>query len=176
MGRWIFGSEQLAAAWPRASSRSFLLMSGACFFKSFLAMCSLSLCNFEGKVHLYLDPNGVGERQEITKGAIFGENHFRQASINRIFTEDDSFQVGGRSHDGHCWWGCTMRRAMHYRSALMEALGMNVLLSWGSHSEIPDVGPRFWAVKCWRLEPLTVWIKFRTGSLWRLITAIENSV
>ena len=29
MGRWIFGSEQIAAAWPRATSRSFLLMSGA---------------------------------------------------------------------------------------------------------------------------------------------------
>eukprot|EP00439_Symbiodinium_sp_Y106_P084102 s2122_g24.t3 len=57
MGRWIFGSEQIAAAWPRATSRSFLLMSG--------------------KVHLYVDPNGVGERQELTKGAIFGENHFR---------------------------------------------------------------------------------------------------
>ena len=30
-------------------------------------------------MNLYLDPNGVGERHEITKGAIFGESHFRLA-------------------------------------------------------------------------------------------------
>ncbi|CAJ1461890.1 unnamed protein product, partial [Effrenium voratum] len=56
VGRWLFGSEQLAAAWPRGS-RSFLLMAG--------------------KINLYVDSNGVGERQEINKGAIFGERHFR---------------------------------------------------------------------------------------------------
>eukprot|EP00913_Durusdinium_trenchii_P030171 g28270.t1 len=30
-----------------------------------------------GKINLFLDPNGVGERQEIGRGAIFGEKHFR---------------------------------------------------------------------------------------------------
>ncbi|CAK9113112.1 Uncharacterized protein SCF082_LOCUS52440 [Durusdinium trenchii] len=56
VGRWLFGCDQLAAAWPKGS-RSFLLMAG--------------------KINLFLDPNGVGERQEIGRGAIFGEKHFR---------------------------------------------------------------------------------------------------
>lgn len=56
IGRWLFGCDQLAAAWPKGS-RSFLLMAG--------------------KINLFLDPNGVGEKHELTKGAIFGEKHFR---------------------------------------------------------------------------------------------------
>ena len=30
-----------------------------------------------GKINLFLDPNGVGEKHELSKGAIFGEKHFR---------------------------------------------------------------------------------------------------
>ncbi|CAK9113184.1 Serine/threonine-protein kinase Nek1 [Durusdinium trenchii] len=37
----------------------------------------LSMIDMAGKINLFLDPNGVGERQEIGRGAIFGEKHFR---------------------------------------------------------------------------------------------------
>lgn len=57
-GRWLFGSAELNAAWPASSgARSFILLSG--------------------KIALYPDPNGGGERSEITRGAIFGEKHFK---------------------------------------------------------------------------------------------------
>eukprot|EP00440_Ansanella_granifera_P021207 gb/GFBE01023023.1/.p1 GENE.gb/GFBE01023023.1/~~gb/GFBE01023023.1/.p1 ORF type:complete len:787 (+),score=207.20 gb/GFBE01023023.1/:1-2361(+) len=57
-GRWLFGSEDICPAWPKSQGqRSFLLLSG--------------------KISLYLDPNGVGERQEVARGCIFGEKHFR---------------------------------------------------------------------------------------------------
>jgi len=57
-GRWLFGSENIVAAWPKEQGpRSFLLLSG--------------------RVALYVDSNGVGEKQEVRKGAIFGEKHFR---------------------------------------------------------------------------------------------------
>ena len=38
----------------------------------------LSMIDMAGKINLFLDPNGVGERQEIGRGAIFGEKHFRR--------------------------------------------------------------------------------------------------
>ncbi|CAJ1352196.1 unnamed protein product, partial [Effrenium voratum] len=74
VGRWLFGSEQLAAAWPRGS-RSFLLMAGMDSCKTLRGRYGKHFA--AGKINLYVDSNGVGERQEINKGAIFGERHFR---------------------------------------------------------------------------------------------------
>mmetsp|Transcript_107087 Transcript_107087/g.190261 ORF Transcript_107087/g.190261 Transcript_107087/m.190261 type:complete len:786 (-) Transcript_107087:52-2409(-) len=72
-GRWIFGSENLVVAWPKSQGqRSFILL--------------------QGRIALYLDPNGVGERQEITRGAIFGEKHFR------LGDESMSDVVAGAAH------------------------------------------------------------------------------
>eukprot|EP00933_Yihiella_yeosuensis_P064479 TRINITY_DN67853_c0_g1_i1.p1 TRINITY_DN67853_c0_g1~~TRINITY_DN67853_c0_g1_i1.p1 ORF type:complete len:798 (+),score=162.36 TRINITY_DN67853_c0_g1_i1:120-2513(+) len=57
-GRWLFGSAELNAAWPaKEGVRSFLLLSG--------------------KIALYQDPNGAGDRSEIFRGCIFGEKKFR---------------------------------------------------------------------------------------------------
>jgi len=57
-GRWIFGSENLNAAWPaNEQRRSFLLLSGS--------------------VLVFSDSNGIGEHMAITPGAIFGERHFK---------------------------------------------------------------------------------------------------
>mmetsp|Transcript_89990 Transcript_89990/g.160187 ORF Transcript_89990/g.160187 Transcript_89990/m.160187 type:complete len:780 (-) Transcript_89990:170-2509(-) len=57
-GRWVFGSENLNAAWPKTEQkRSFLLMSG--------------------RVSLFADSNGIGENMEISVGAVFGERHFQ---------------------------------------------------------------------------------------------------
>mmetsp|Transcript_73596 Transcript_73596/g.157813 ORF Transcript_73596/g.157813 Transcript_73596/m.157813 type:complete len:780 (-) Transcript_73596:132-2471(-) len=72
-GRWIFGSEELDAAWPPTKGdRAFMLLSG--------------------KVALFPDPSGAGERTEIFKGAIFGEKRFRLG--------DESMQdmVAGAAH------------------------------------------------------------------------------
>eukprot|EP00438_Fugacium_kawagutii_P030752 Skav217084 [mRNA] locus=scaffold1308:125731:130313:- [translate_table: standard] len=39
---------------------------------------------FRGKINLFLDPNGVGEKHELTKGAIFGEKHFRCCGVGMV--------------------------------------------------------------------------------------------
>ncbi|CAE8723432.1 unnamed protein product, partial [Polarella glacialis] len=57
-GRWLFGSENLNAAWPPTDgARSFFLLSG--------------------KVVLFPESNGGGPRTEVHRGAIFGETQFR---------------------------------------------------------------------------------------------------
>lgn len=57
-GRWVFGAESLNAAWPPTPHmRVFMLLSGL--------------------VALFPDPIGAGQRMEIRRGAIFGEEQFR---------------------------------------------------------------------------------------------------
>lgn len=101
VGRWLFGCDQLAAAWPKGA-RSFLLMAGWHWLGQCLKYVKFDISKAkqcdqcaaddmikkigraeplpptsEGKINLFLDPNGVGEKQELTRGAIFGEKHFR---------------------------------------------------------------------------------------------------
>mmetsp|Transcript_32104 Transcript_32104/g.70257 ORF Transcript_32104/g.70257 Transcript_32104/m.70257 type:complete len:760 (+) Transcript_32104:48-2327(+) len=57
-GRWIFGDASLAEQWPHADGKcSFLLLYG--------------------RVSLFQDPAGAGDRLEVTRGAVFGETPFQ---------------------------------------------------------------------------------------------------
>merc|ERR1719428_2425275 len=57
-GRWVFGSEKLDAQWPPCNTdRSFIILSG--------------------KVELFNDPNGVGEKVLVGPGCLFGEGRFQ---------------------------------------------------------------------------------------------------
>eukprot|EP00928_Gymnodinium_smaydae_P087941 TRINITY_DN72112_c0_g1_i1.p1 TRINITY_DN72112_c0_g1~~TRINITY_DN72112_c0_g1_i1.p1 ORF type:complete len:783 (+),score=227.59 TRINITY_DN72112_c0_g1_i1:91-2439(+) len=57
-GRWVFGNEDLAEEWPGGDgARTFLLLYG--------------------KVALFSDASGAGNRWEVTRGALFGEKRFR---------------------------------------------------------------------------------------------------
>mmetsp|Transcript_4068 Transcript_4068/g.12884 ORF Transcript_4068/g.12884 Transcript_4068/m.12884 type:complete len:799 (-) Transcript_4068:37-2433(-) len=59
-GRWIFGGEHLAASWPSPNDqRAFLLLAG--------------------RVSLYPDSAGDGEKTEIGRGRVFGERRFTLA-------------------------------------------------------------------------------------------------
>jgi len=56
-GRWLFGADTLGAQWPPAAGdRAFLLL--------------------QGRITLYPDPAGAGEKTEINRGDVFGENRF----------------------------------------------------------------------------------------------------
>eukprot|EP00929_Paragymnodinium_shiwhaense_P064331 TRINITY_DN32216_c0_g1_i1.p1 TRINITY_DN32216_c0_g1~~TRINITY_DN32216_c0_g1_i1.p1 ORF type:complete len:786 (+),score=234.59 TRINITY_DN32216_c0_g1_i1:142-2499(+) len=57
-GRWIFGAESLAEAWPQnQGDRAFILLYG--------------------RISLFSDPSGAGDRTDLKRGDIFGERKFR---------------------------------------------------------------------------------------------------
>ena len=70
---WAVGSSA-ATNWPRRGPKA-RAPSCSCQAPAFGAFDRTR----PGKMQLYLDPNGVGERQELSRGAIFGEKHFRTA-------------------------------------------------------------------------------------------------
>lgn len=88
-GRWVFGSEGLAEPWPtHDGDRSFLLLYG--------------------RVTLFADPSGSGDREEITRGAIFSE-----ARRFRICDETIRDKTCGAAYcEEPCIVGCLSSKVM----------------------------------------------------------------